>query len=211
MPNVDWNIRGPEIVTCNCNWGCPCQFNALPSHGNCRAGLAMRIDQGHFGKTKLDGLHWAVVAAWPKAIHMGNGEVLPVVDERANPEQREALLKIMTGQETEPFATFFAVFATTFKTVHEPLFKPIEFESNIDKRIGRFRVAGVVEANVEPIRNPVTGKEHRAQVTLPHGFEYHTAEYGSSKARATGKIALDWSTGHAHLAMLNLTGKGPVH
>jgi hypothetical protein len=211
MPSVDWNIRGPEIVTCNCNWGCPCQFNALPTNGNCRAGLAMRIEKGHFGKTKLDGLHWAVLAAWPKAIHMGNGEVLPVVDERASPEQREALLKIMTGQETEPFATFFAVFATTFKTVHDPLFKPIEFELNLEKRTGRFRVPGIVDANVEPIRNPVTGNEHRAQVTLPHGFEYHTAEYASSKTRASGKIGLEWNSGHAHLAMLNLTGKGPVH
>jgi hypothetical protein len=171
----------------------------------------MRIEKGHFGKTKLDGLHWAVLAAWPKAIHMGNGEVLPVVDERASAEQREALLKIMTGQETEPFATFFAVFATTFKTVHDPLFKPIEFELNLEKRTGRFRVPGVIDANVEPIRNPVTGNEHRAQVTLPHGFEYHSAEYASSKTRASGKIGLEWNAGHAHLAMLNLTGKGPLH
>jgi hypothetical protein len=211
MPNVDWMIKGPEIATCNCSWGCPCQFNALPTNGDCRAGVAMRIDKGHFGDTKLDGLHWVVVVAWPKAIHLGNGEALPIVDERANAAQREALLKIISGQETEPGATFFNVFAGTFKTVHEPLFKPIAFDANIAERTGRFRVSGIIEADVEPIRNPVTGQPHRAQVTLPHGFEYHTAEYASSKTRATGRIPLDWSTGHAHLHMMHLTPKGPVH
>jgi hypothetical protein len=64
--------------------GCPCQFNSLPTNGNCRAA------------------------------------------------------------ETEPGATFFNVFAGTF----------------------------------------------RAQVTLLHGF---------------------WKAGHAHLSMLYLTPKGPVH
>jgi hypothetical protein len=149
--------------------------------------------------------------AWPKAIHLGNGEALPIVDERADAPQREALLKIISGQETEPGATMFNVFAGTFKTVHEPLFKPIEFESRMDDGIGRFRVAGIVEAKVEPIRNPVTNEVHRAKVTLPHGFEYHEAEYASSSTRAQGKIALDWKSGHAHLAMLHLTPKGPAH
>ena len=211
MANFDWMLKGPELTTCNCAWGCPCQFDSLPTNGNCRAAVGMRIDKGHFGKTKLDGLHWVVLVAWPKAIHLGNGEALPIVDERANEAQREALLKIISGQETEPGATFFNVFAGTFKTVYEPLFKPIEFEWNGEARKARFRVAGVVEASSEPIKNPVTGQPHRAQVTLPHGFEYHTAEYASSRTRASGKIALDWNTGHAHLSMLHLTPKGPVH
>jgi hypothetical protein len=23
------------LDACNCDWGCPCQFNAKPTHGNC--------------------------------------------------------------------------------------------------------------------------------------------------------------------------------
>lgn len=211
MPNVDWNIQGPEISTCSCNWGCPCQFNARPTHGYCRAGVAMRIEKGHFGATKLDGLHWVSLLAWPKAIHEGDGEVQAIVDERADAAQREAILKILAGKETDPGATIFNVLATTMKTVHEPLFLPIEFDADIEKRIGRFRVANIIEARTEAIRNPVTGQPHRAQVVLPHGFEYHLAEYASSSTRATGKIPLDWSSGHAHLARLNLGPKGPLH
>ena len=102
MAHTDWMIRGPEIASCNCSYGCPCQFNALPTDGTCRAAVGIQIDKGHYGKVKLDGLRLAATAAWPGPIHMGHGEIQPIVDERATPEQREALLKIMSGQDTEP-------------------------------------------------------------------------------------------------------------
>src|ERR687896_2332056 len=65
MAFVDWSMKGPELATCNCDWGCPCQFNALPTHGNCRAAVAMRIDQGYFADTKLDGVKVVEILAWP--------------------------------------------------------------------------------------------------------------------------------------------------
>ena len=52
----------------------------------------MGIDKGYFGKTKLDGLHFGGLFAWPAAIHMGNGEAMPVIDERADKDQRAAFL-----------------------------------------------------------------------------------------------------------------------
>jgi hypothetical protein len=208
MTFVDWRMRGPEIATCNCDWGCPCQFNALPTHGDCRAAVAMRIDSGHFGDTDLSGLKWCGMFAWPKAIHEGNGEAMVVIAPEASEAQRQALLTILSGQETEPGATIFNVFATTLTKMHEPVFAPIEFEVDLDRRIARFKIEGVVDSKVEPIRNPVTGEEQRARVVLPHGFEYLQAEYASSDTRATGAVALDWSKSHAHLAMLDLSPTG---
>lgn len=107
MAYVDWMIKGPELATCNCDWGCPCQFNALPTRGDCRAVLALRVDEGHFGDVRLEGIKAAAVLAWPRAIHEGHGQALAIIDEQASQEQREALLKILSGQETEPFATIF--------------------------------------------------------------------------------------------------------
>jgi len=208
---IDWMIRGPEIATCNCAYGCPCQFNALPTSGNCRAAVAMRIDEGYFGKVKLDGLHWAATAAWPGPIHEGHGAIQPIVDERASPEQREAVLMILSGEETEPGATFFQVFMSVVDTVHEPIFKTIEFDANVANATGRFSVPGIVEARAEPIRNPVTGESHFAKLSLRKGFEFLEAEFASSTTRASAPIALDWAGRHAHLAVLHLTGKGIVH
>lgn len=211
MAHTEWMIRGPEITTCNCAFGCPCQFNALPTNGNCRAAVGMHIEKGHYGKVKLDGLNWAFTAAWPGPIHLGHGEFLPIVDERADAAQREALHKIICGRDTEPGATFFNVFNSMCDKVHEPMFKKIEFRSDMKSCEGHFSVPGVVEVRTEAIRNPVTGKPHHPKVSLRAGFEYSEAEYANGTAKSAGPIALDTKSNHAHLTMLHLTGKGVVH
>ena len=208
MAYVDWSIRGPEIANCNCDYGCPCQFNALPTHGDCRAMTAVRIDEGHFGAVDLKGVVFCGMFAWPKAIHEGNGEAFVVISDNATEAQRGALLTILTGQETVPGATIFNVFAPTLTKMHDPAYAKIEFDLDIEKRVGRVRVAGVIDTAVEPIRNPVTGAEHRAQVSLPNGFEYRTAEYASGGTRAEGAIKLAFQKSHSHVAMLHLTTQG---
>jgi len=59
MPDVRWMLKGREFAHCNCAYGCPCQFNALPTHGDCHAVLGYDIEQGYHGDTKLDGLKFA--------------------------------------------------------------------------------------------------------------------------------------------------------
>jgi hypothetical protein len=211
MALTEWMIRGPEIASCNCAYGCPCQFNALPTDGTCRAAVGMQIEKGNYGKVKLDGLRWAATAAWPGAIHQGHGEILPIVDERATPEQREALLKIMSGQDTDPGATFFQVFMSMCDKVHEPMFKPISFAVDMKSCEGHLSVPGVVDVKTEAIRNPVTNKAHHARVSIRDGFEYAEAEYASGTNLSKGPIALETKGRHAHLAMLHLTGHGVVH
>lgn len=208
---IDWNIQGPMITSCNCEFGCPCQFNALPSHGYCHASVGMKITRGHFGATKLDGMAWAAIFKWPKAIHEGNGEALAVIDQAGTPEQREALLKIITGQETTPGATIFNVFAGTLTKFHEPRFAKIEFDADYKKVKGSFHVSGITDVKLEPIRNPMTGLEHRARVTLPTGFEYHEAEYGSSTTKTGEPMPLEWTGRHGHIAMMDVGPNGPRH
>ena len=98
--SVEWEIKATEFTNCNCSYGCPCQFNALPTHGNCRYVAGFQIEQGHFGDVKLDGLRAVTMAIWPGAVHEGNGTLQVVIDERADARQRDALAKILTGQET---------------------------------------------------------------------------------------------------------------
>jgi hypothetical protein len=56
MATVDWSIKGPHFVNCDCDYGCPCQFNALPTYRTCLALVAWRIEEGHCGDVSLDGL-----------------------------------------------------------------------------------------------------------------------------------------------------------
>ncbi|HTL76248.1 MAG TPA: DUF1326 domain-containing protein [Casimicrobiaceae bacterium] len=205
-----WEIQGRELINCNCSYGCPCQFSALPSEGYCEAIGGLVIDKGHYGDISLDGTKIALALAWPGPIHQGKGRCQPVVDEAASAAQRDALLKIVSGQDTDPFATVFAVFATTFEKVFDPIFAPIEIDVDVDARRGRVRAAGVLEVNGEPIRNPVTGAEHRARIDLPHGFEYELAEVGSGTSRSTGHLALQLANTYAQFARIHLNNHGVV-
>ena len=210
MSLVDWRMKGPSFANCNCDWGCPCQFSALPTHGDCRGLLSMRIDEGHFGDVRLDGLLWAATAAWPAAIHEGNGTWQSIIDERADDRQREALVAITHGRETAEGATMLWVYNAMCTKTLDTLYERIDFEVDIEKRTARVEIPGLVKSVGTPIIHTVSGEEHRARVTLPDGFEYTEAEYGSGTTRATGEVPLDFNDSHGQFAMLHLTTHGVV-
>jgi hypothetical protein len=106
-----------------------------------------------------------------RAVYLGNGEAIAFVDERADTRQCEALLKIMTGQDTAPFATMFAVYASMLTKMHDPVFAAIEGDIDVDARTGRILIDGYLDLSGRPIRNPVSGEPSRAQIVLPNGFE----------------------------------------
>lgn len=207
---IPWEIKADELVSCNCAYGCPCQFNALPTHGNCEAMAGFQITQGHFGDTRLDGLRAVGVLWWPGPIHEGGGKVVTVVDERADEAQRKALLTILSGEETDPGATMWNVFASTMEEVFEPLFKPIEIEVDVEARVGRVFVEGIAESSGKPIRNPVTGEPQRARIDLPNGFEYSIAEMGSATFKTTGHIEMSFEDRYAQFAHIHLNNHGVV-
>lgn len=208
---TSWEVDGTEVANCNCAYGCPCQFNALPTHGNCHGLGAFLIERGHYGDVRLDGLKSISIFRWPGAVHEGHGESLLIIDERADAAQRHALQRILSGEDTEPGKTVWNVFASTMERVYDPLFEPIELAIDVEAR--RAHVAagsGLLEMAAEPIRNPVTGAEHRARIDLPDGFEYTLAEMGSGSARVRGPIAFELAGTYAQLARIHLNQNGIV-
>jgi len=208
MTDVKWSIKAREFVNCNCSYGCPCQFNGLPTYGDCRAVVGMQIDQGRHGDTRLDGLRFVNILRWPGAIHEGKGEAAVVIDERASEPQRAALIRIVTGQDTEPGATISQVFSTTFEKLHEPIFAPIDFDVDIDARKGRLVVRGITEGRGEPIKNPVTGAAHRARIDIPDGFEYLLAEIGRGWSKVARPMQFTLADSYAQFAQVNLCQSG---
>jgi hypothetical protein len=205
-----WEIQADEFASCNCAYGCPCQFNALPTYGNCEAVVGVQIKSGHFGDTQLDGLRAVSVMQWPGPIHEGAGKSFAIIDERATEAQREALLTIMSGGETEEGATVWNVFAATIDQVFDPVFETIDLAIDVDARVGHVLVDGLIESHGQPIRNPVTGDEHRARINLPDGFEYTVAEMGASTFKATGPIPMSFEDRYAQFAHIHLGPNGTV-
>lgn len=205
-----WMIKGRELANCNCAYGCPCQFNALPTHGNCRAVVGYQIDEGRHGDVPLDGLKAALIVSWPGPVHEGKGTMQVVIEEKADPRQREALRKIIQGEDTKEMATMWWVYGAMSPNKLETLYKPIEFEIDIEKRTGRLSIPGLVEMTAEPIRNPVTKAEHRARIDLPHGFEYRVAEMGSASSSVKGQIPMELNNSYGQFAELHLSDSGIV-
>jgi hypothetical protein len=211
MAKVDWYVEGIEYGNCNCNYGCPCQFEDRPTHGNCRAFEVVRIDMGHFGETDLSGLKVAMVYAFPGAVFEGRGEMQAIIDERADKTQRHALKTVVHGGETEEAATHWWVYHAMCDTVHDTLYKPIDFDVDVAARTARAHIPGVLESTGRPIKSPVTGDEHRVRIDIPNGIEFELAEIGNASTKATGAITLDLKDSYGQWNVLRHSGTGVVH
>ena len=178
-----WHLVGEEVVLCNCAWGCPCTFNALPTYGNCEGPGIVQIHKGHFGDISLDGVRFVGTYHWPGAVHEGNGTMQLIIDEQATPEQRAAIVTLHSGTQG---GAYFEIYASVTPNILDPIYAPIEFKIDRVKREATLRVSGLIECYIEPIKNPVTGKEHVVRVVLPNGFEYQEADMANAVSwRAT--------------------------
>lgn len=207
MAKSDWRLEGEWIKNCNCAFGCPCDFNARPTNGECRGLAGMRITKGHFNNVKLDGLSFFVTVYFPGPLHEGNGELQPIIDEQANDAQREALFNIMSGENSEE-GTLFHIFSLIVTKMHDPIFAPVSFKFDKNARVAQLSIPGVLETDVEPIKNPVTGAPHRIKVVMPEGFEHLEGEVASSNIRSTGAIKFETEGTHSTLAYVVQTPQG---
>jgi hypothetical protein len=208
---INWYIEGVEFGSCNCDYGCPCQFERRPTHGNCSGFEVIRVDRGRFGDVQLDGLCVALVYAWPGAIFEGGGTMQAIIDERADERQRNALATVVYGGETEPAKTHWWVYHAMSSTVHPPIFAPIDFKADIEKRRARLAIPGVLTSVGQPIVSPATGEEHRVRIDIPNGIEFEQAEIGSASTTASGNIAFALNETYGQFNILRHSGTGAVH
>lgn len=201
-----WRMKGQWLKNCSCDAGCPCDFNRAPTRQVCEGMVGMNILEGHYEDIPLKGLKWVLTYKWPGPLHEGNGTLQPFIDANADDKQRQALLQILGGHVG---GGFFVVLKAIVTKVEAPQFAPITFDFNLKGRRARVAIAGLLETETEPIKNPVSGEEHRAQVWLPEGFEYKVAEIGNAVVnRGMGSLTYDWPNGHSSLAEVDHTQDG---
>ena len=205
-----WMINGMEFGNCNCAAGCPCQFSSPSTHGFCEAVVGGHIMEGHFNDTSLNGLNWVLLVQWPGEIAAGNGKQQAIIDERANPAQREALQKILYGESTTPGATHFFVYNSTMSEVLDPLFAPVELSIDVEARQGKIEVPGLVEAKGSPMISPFSGEPTRARIHLPEGFEYTYAEVGNASCKVNAGINIELKDTYAQFNILHMNQDGVI-
>ena len=159
---ISWSIKGESYGSCNCDHACPCQFEGRPTHGNCMGFEAFHVREGYFGDVDLAGVKAIVVYSWPGAIFEGGGITPAIIAEGAKAAQRDAISRIVKGEETREIANHWWVFHAMSEEVLEDRVAPIEFEMDQASRTARVSVPGILEAVGEPIRSPVDGSPPRA-------------------------------------------------
>jgi hypothetical protein len=198
---AEWRLKGTVLIACNCDYGCPCNFNALPSHGSCEGGWTWHVEDGVFDGVQLDGLNFSVYVKWPGAIHHGDGEAVLIVDERADDAQRQAVERLLGGDVGGPWG----ILAWTWPTIHGPV--PASYDLALDGIRSRLRIGEAVELELEPVANPVTGAEVTPAAVLPQGIITKHADLARSKVfRIADGIALDHSGQYTAIGAFDYSG-----
>jgi hypothetical protein len=201
---AEWYIEGLWMKNCNCDPGCPCDFNQRPTQDFCEGMVAMHITKGHFDDVDLSGVTWAGTVHWPGAMHEGNGEMQPIIDSSATEEQINALAGALSGEHGD---TFFEVVAFVCPTIHDPVIAPIDFAVDLEQRTGHLRVDGVLECEIDTLRGIDPPEPYRVLVRIPEGMEYtgpnEEAETAQAKyIRSNGAIKFETKDSHSTLAFV---------
>ena len=123
-----WNIAVDYVESCNCNFGCPCNFSGYPTDGFCEALVGYHIREGRFGPTRLDGLDVGSL-----------GDVVHHHDRRGRVAEQAVELDVQARKGSGPFE----LFAGTMAQDTEVIDAAIEF--HVDGRQSAFRVPGVLD------------------------------------------------------------------
>jgi hypothetical protein len=188
------------VQSCNCAWGCPCNFQARPTHGDCEGGWVIHVESGRLDDVDLADLNFAIMADWPGAIHEGGGKAILLVDDRGDGKQREALRKIGAGEVGGPFAVFLNTYSLD-STSYAP------FKVHIDGARSHVTIGTAVKLELESIRNPVTGVELSPMVVLPEGMLYNeSVRYSSKVFSVSDGIKYEYAGTDAAVAPINWRG-----
>lgn len=164
-----WHVEGDWFDVCRCTIPCPCTFAQAPTDNYCEGVLAWHINRGDFGGVQLDGLNVLAIGAFTGNIWGGETKATMGIfmDERANPQQRDALQTIFGGRG----GGFPVMFANLIGELRGIEFATIEFELAQDLSTWRARVPGKVEASADALTGPTTPPGKRVQTINPPGSE----------------------------------------
>jgi hypothetical protein len=159
-----YSLQGTLLEACSCDVLCPCWIGEDPDRGDCRAFLSYHFDTGRIQGLDVSGLSVVAATYIPGNVLAGNWEQVVFVDDRATPEQRDAILAALGGKLGGPLADL----AQLVGTVHGVETATIAHE--VETGVGTLMIEGTVEARMEPYRGPsgdVTTLQNSIFSTVP--------------------------------------------
>ena len=182
--SIPWQIEGDYFEGCNCNVVCPCTVTDDPDEGNCYVTTAWHIQKGNYGEKSLEAMN--VVAMFNAPGNMLKGPKWKgalYIDQKADPQQNDALVKIYSGQA----GGFFAVVTNLVGEILGVKSVPIEFNINGKRR--SLRVKDSLQLEIEGINgadphrdvilvNPSFSAVPSSDLVIARSSKYNYKDYG---------------------------------
>ena len=205
MSPTEWAIKGELFMNCSCDVFCPCVVSLgkhPPTEGDCKAWMAIIIDEGHFEGEDLSGLQIGLMVEIPGRMAEGNWKVAAYVDERASGKAYNGILQIFSGAAGGTTGLFTMLVSEIIGAERAP----VQIERDGNRRritIGR-KIQGEIEA--------ITGASPDQPVMITNskywmGPDIVAARGLKSKVRDYGRI---WDFGGKSAEICAIDWKGPA-
>lgn len=139
-----YTLEGRLLEVCTCKAVCPCWVGEDPDGGTCDGALAWRFDKGTIDGVDVSGLVFGMLAKIPGNVLKGNWRAQAFIDERATPEQQDAIVGVFTGQKGGPVADLAGLVGEVVGLARVP----ITFD--VEQGRGHLRLGSDVVADLEP-------------------------------------------------------------
>lgn len=205
MSPTNWAIKGELFMNCSCDLFCPCVVSLgkhPPTDGDCKAWMAIIIDEGHFEGEDLSGLQIGLMVEIPGRMAEGNWKVAAYVDERASGKAYNGILQIFSGAAGGTTGLFTMLVSEIIGAERAP----VQIERDGNRRritIGR-KIQGEIEA--------ITGASPDQPVMITNskywmGPDIVAARGLKSKVRDYGRV---WDFGGKSAEICAIDWKGPA-
>ena len=137
-------LDGNLLEACSCGGPCPCWVGDDPDGGRCDSVIAYYIDRGQVKGVDVSNLSFVQVNQIPGNILAGNWRAVFYIDDRATPEQQEAILNVFGGKLGGPLADVASLVGERVAVHYVPI------EHRVEGGKGTLSVGEIVEAEMAP-------------------------------------------------------------
>jgi hypothetical protein len=196
---MGYKLEGTLLEVCNCGVLCPCWIGEDPDNGTCDSAMAWHVDQGSINGTDVSGHTVAVLVHIPGNVLKGNWKVAMFTDDKASPQQHQALTDVFTGKLGGPVADTMQLVGEVVSIEQAPI------TYDLQEGKGTLRVGSVLDTEMEPYRGPtgvVTTLNESIFTTIPGApawvakaskYIRNSSKYGLKDMNLQGKNAIQGS------------------
>lgn len=148
---MPYKLEGQLLEVCTCKAICPCWVGEDPDGGSCDGLVFWHIKKGDVGGVDVSGLSIGVLARIPGNVLAGDWRVVLYVDDRASPEQKDALLQVWSGKAGGPVADLVQLVGEVVTVTDARI------SVDVTEGRGRLTVGDEIEAELEPFQGGTGG------------------------------------------------------